>query len=239
MFSLYSCNFTVFYAVIARCNQTNILHMKQILFYLFLGSLSMNLFGQFPSPKNFSVLVEYVEMDGMGWTDCGDSVLHAPAYCTRMSWSVPDTNTTESSLVRYNVYQDGHLRFSVDKNKYSENLCIALTGNMYITATYSNPEGESAHSNSVFISSELPIGLNEIAKEIQPTVLFNESTQRIEIRNYEVDIESIALYNLYGKLMVISKGENCLSTNALSGGIYIVEITNRQKRIQHIKIKVN
>ncbi len=58
--------------------------MKQIFLFV-LTSFSIHAFGQFPSPKDFSVILEYVEMGGTGWTDCGGTVLYAPAFCTRIS----------------------------------------------------------------------------------------------------------------------------------------------------------
>ncbi len=213
--------------------------MKKITPFIILVLMSLNSFGQFPSPTNFSVIVEYVEMDGMGWTDCGGTVLYAPAYCTRMSWSAPDTNSIVSSLIQYNVYQDSNLLFSVDKNVYGKSICGALTGNFYVTASYTNPEGESDTSNLVFISDELPIGIADTPIDKEFTVLYNSVSQKVEILNRKFDIESIALYDLNGKLVVISKNMNQLTIPDLNSGIYIFKITDRQRRTQNEKIKIN
>lgn len=213
--------------------------MKKITPLIIFALLSINSFGQFPSPINFSVIVEYVEMDGMGWTDCGGTVIYAPAYCTRMTWSSPDTNSTASSLMQYNVYQDNNLLFSVDKNVYSKSICGALTGSFYMTGSYTNPEGESDKSNLVFISDDLPVGIADAPIDREFIVLYNAVGQKVEILNCKFDIESIALYDLNGKLVVISKNMNQLMIPDLNSGIYILKITDRQNRTQNEKIKIN
>lgn len=213
--------------------------MKQVLLLLAISCVSTKVLAQFPAPANFAVTVEYVGMDGMGWTVCDGTPLYAPAYCTHMSWSTPDTNSTESKLIEYHIYQDNVLLCSADKKTEHQDMCSALTGNFYVTAIYGSPDGVSGQSNLVFVSNNLPIGLKDISNDKELTVVFNESSQRIEISSNNLEIERLTLFDSSGKVLVVSQNMGYLSAHDLKSGIYIIEISYKHGRTQSRKIQID
>lgn len=212
--------------------------MKTHVLVLILTSLSLNVFAQFPAPTNLSVVVDYVELGGES-VYCGGSTLSGPAYCTSMWWLVPDTSSTAAILVGYNVYKNDDFLCFFDKNVSGEHYRQALTGTFYITAIYANPAGESAPSNVVVVSDDLPIGLIEKTTDTEFTVLFDELTQKVKIEHCIYDIAAISLYNLSGQQVATSTHKDYLVLPNLSSGIYIVKITDVQNRIHRSKIQIN
>lgn len=213
--------------------------MKPALLFLAISCLSTKVLAQFPAPTNFAVTIEYVSMGGMGWTDCGGTTLYAPAYCTHMSWSTPDTNSTESKLIEYQIYQDNVLLCSANKKTEHKDMCSALTGNFYITAIYGSPNGVSGQSNLVVVSNNLPLGLKDISDDNGLMVVFNESDQRFEISSPNLEIERLTLFDSNGKMLKVSRNTGYLSAHDLQSGIYIIEISYKHGRTQSRKIQIN
>lgn len=195
---------------------------------------AMNIVAQnnklFPPPKNFQAITNYILLgdDGM----CEGRFVSGPYYCTYSVWEEPNLSETESQLIAYKLYYYPSEQ-ELEEIPFSEGIMItqtvnlghegggALLGYSWVTALYSNPDGESAPSNTVCYF-DLPVGVakHEIKSH---SIIYNNQIKSIKIIGIE-DIASIHVVDIFGRLITSSKTNN-LDIKHLNDGVYIIQIT--------------
>lgn len=207
-----------------------------ILFVLF----SLTSFAQFPAPSNFVFTYDYITIDDIGY--CEGQTAYGPTYCSQFSWTVADINSTNAVFDHYNLYyynywgsQDTTILASTTE-AFIE-MEIGIMGELWITAVYSNPIGESEPSN-IEINSDLPISIDENLPVNNINVFYDKNHQEIRIKNGE-DISHLNVFDSQGKLVKSeSSNKSSIKMNYLPQGLYIVEIhMNNQETIREKIIK--
>ena len=192
--------------------------------------LSATVFAQFPPPQNFVYSYSYISLDDYGM--CAGEMLEGPAYCSYFSWDEPDTTGTSASLDYYNIYitdLDYEDEIIIATTEISHEVEMGIIGHIWVTAVYSNPNGESEPSN-IETNTDLPISLDEIKVPESDLVYYNRETQLIEKRNNKLVIKEIKIYNSNAKVLKQSRFElNKLSLIDLVEGVYILEIITDKK----------
>jgi hypothetical protein len=210
--------------------------MKTILgIFLLLSSLTT--FAQFPVPTNFDFNYDYIMIDQSGY--CAGQWVDGPTYCSHFSWAVPDTNSTNSILEFYNLYyyaygsEDTTILTSVIDTYFD--MEIGIMGEIWVTAVYSNPEGESEPSNKI-INEDLPISIDENILQKDLNVFYDSKQQEIIIENGK-GITKINLFDSQGKLIQSQKSINeRINIGNLQKGLYVIEIFLENQDVKRQKI---
>ena len=178
---------------------------------------SLKIFAQFPAPTDFDVKIEYVEMGN--WTDCGGEAINGPAYCSRFKWSTPDTLTTTATLESYKIYyysnyeNDTNIVATLTDTIYIDEL--GIIGKVWVTAVYSNPNGESSASNIVE-NNDLPISIEKVSVSDKNQIYFDRDLQILVIKNTE-SYTNIRVFNSKGQLVKTSdNSDNILKLTGLN-----------------------
>jgi len=201
---------------------------------------------QFPAPHSLMMFGKYIMIGDSGYC-CGKEVMGA-TYCTDFQWETPDVSETEAQLTGYNIYYyNNYGYYNGMEIPFSEATRIAQTANTYfqmeigiigavwVTAVYSNPEGESEPSNIVD-NGDLPIAIKKVEK--QPfTLTYNEQKNGIEIKDIE-NISSLRIFRLDGtEIMSVSSSDfHFIDTKGIEKGVYIVKITTKDAKLITEKI---
>jgi len=201
--------------------------------------LSMTASAQFPEPLNFEFSFNYIMMFESGF--CDGQIVGGPTYCSHFNWTTPDTSSTSSNLEYYNIYyyqystNDTLLIASIPDTLFEVEL--GVLGEVWVTAVYSNPEGESVQSN-IIVNEDLPIIVNENKLNKRNVILYNRETQRISINN-SIQINKLKIFDSQGKLCKsLSLSNNTISTKNLPSGLYIIEaITDNNEVIRQKIVK--
>ncbi len=198
---------------------------------------SISTFGQFPEPTNFDFSYEYFMIDESGY--CAGQWVYGPTYCSHFTWTTPDTNSTNSTLEYYNLYyysygtQDTTILTSTTNTFFD--MEIGIMGEIWVTAVYSNPYGESEPSN-IIINEDLPISVNENLAPTDLTVFYDNKLQEIVIKSGEI-ISKINLFDNQGKLIKSQKPKNDrINIENLQNGLYLIEIHLDNQRVIRQKI---
>jgi len=207
----------------------------------FLGILlvmsSLTSLAQFPEPTDFEFSYEYIMIDEAGY--CAGEWVSGPTYCSHFTWTVPDTNLTNSTLDYYKLYFYSYLTedttiLTTTTNTYFD-MEIGIMGEIWVTAVYLNPEGESEPSNIV-INNDLPISVEENLSQKGFDIIYDIKNQEIIIINGK-DISGVSIFNSQGKLL---KSKNTIrdriSINNLQKGLYIIEILSENQVVKRLKI---
>lgn len=207
---------------------------------ILLSMLSICALAQFPAPSHFEFNYEYIMIDDAGY--CNGQWILGPAYCSHFSWSEPDTSATSSTLDHYNLYFNEygpdttlHLFAAVSDTFY--NVEAGFIGEMWVTAAYTNPGGESEPSNIV-INTDLPISVEENLPVKEPAVIYEMIPDVIRIANVD-DIRKINFYDGRGRLIKSTLPvSDRIYTGDFQHGLYIVEVfTWNQEKIRMKFIK--
>ncbi|MEA4841325.1 MAG: T9SS type A sorting domain-containing protein [Bacteroidales bacterium] len=188
--------------------------------------LSLSVYAQFPEPKDFDFSCTYI-MLGQQCT-CGtlngSQEIPGPTYCSYFEWNMPDTSTTTSHLDGYKVYyskmHDSSIEVLSTLTDTSFYKLVGILGEVWVTAIYSNPAGESSKSN-VIVNDNLPISLNEVEQTSSKDVIYDKYTQSITLRNID-NSQSVSIIDANGKF--IRKIINCkvIDVSDLNPGLYFV-----------------
>lgn len=187
----------------------------------------------FPAPQNFQMNLNYIMLNDHGF--CEGELFVGPYYCTDFQWNTPDLSETESQLVGYRIYHYSTLE-ELAEIPFNEGEIITQTaitdfaiGNAYVgytwvTAVYSEPDGESEPSNVEINLQDLPITIsnNEIKTH---SIIYDSQSKTITIKGLE-DITSINVFGIDGRFIVGSELSN-IDVKHLSSGIYIIKITTK------------
>ncbi|HPR57068.1 MAG TPA: T9SS type A sorting domain-containing protein [Bacteroidales bacterium] len=213
--------------------------MKNFIGILFVIS-SISTFGQFPEPTNFDFSYEYIMV--YEWGYCAGQGVYGPTYCSHFTWSAPDTSSTTSTLEYYNLYYYPFLTrdtviLTTTTDLYVD-MEIGIIGKIWVTAVYSNPDGESGPSN-IIINYDLPISVDENQLQNELNIFYDYKNQEIKIKNGE-DIAQINIFNCQGKLIASNTTiSDKISIANLPGGFYLIEIIkNNQDSFRHKIIKL-
>ncbi len=210
--------------------------MKKIIGILFVLS-SFVAFGQFPAPTNFDFSYEYI-MSGYE-NFCAGEWIAGATYCSHFEWTVPDTNSTTATLECYNLYYKSSMTgetclLTTTTELYCE-LEVGILGEVWVTAVYSKPDGESMPSN-VIINEDLPLAVNELQLQNELNIFYDYKTQEIKITNGE-SISKINIYDSQGKLITTNQSSvNKISVERFPTGLYIVEVINNNQTVVRQKI---
>ncbi|MFH2096251.1 MAG: T9SS type A sorting domain-containing protein [Bacteroidota bacterium] len=189
----------------------------------------------FPPPQNFQFSYDYISMGD--WGICEGTIAYGPDYCSYFSWNTPDTSLTTATLDHYVLYyydydiSDTTVVTTTSDTSYE--ITQGFIGEMWVTAVYTGPDGESDSSN-VIVNSDLPIGISEASQARQPVVFYQAESGVLMFENSDL-ISSFSIHDITGKSM--KNGENPggqISTKTLSPGIYIIRIEGTDKQsIKH------
>lgn len=206
-------------------------------FTILLIMLSVTTFAQFPAPTNFIYSYNYIRIDEGGY--CGGHFIIGPTYCSYFAWDAPDTTTTNAILDHYNIYYYNYGTFdtiimaSLPELYYEDE--FGAIGEMWITAVYTNPEGESGPSN-IAVNEDLPISVPEYKLTTENAIQYDQITQEIIITNEE-KIGEINLYDNQGKTIITTKPvTHKICIENLPSGLYIVELITKDSKIIRQKI---
>jgi hypothetical protein len=206
-------------------------------FTILLMMFSITTFAQFPAPTNFEYSLNYIMIDQEGY--CEGNWVAGPTYCSNFSWAAPNTTTTNATLDHYNIYYYNYWTHDTTIIASTSELYYELEfgpiGEMWITAVYTNPEGESGPSNIV-INDGLPISISEYKSATKITIQYDQTTQEITITNGE-KIGKINLYDSEGKTMTSTTPvNNKICIENLPSGLYIVELITKDSKVIRQKI---
>jgi len=161
----------------------------------------------FPQPTNFQFSYTYISTGGLGWGVCSDTVIYGPAYCSSFIWNTPDTSLTTASLAYYNLYiYDAFLLDTLlitSTTDTSFEISQGFIGEMWVTAIYTGPSGESVPSNTV-VNDDLPISIEEELLKANINVFYNSNIKQLVIENAE-KIENYKLFDINGKIIISGK----------------------------------
>lgn len=190
--------------------------------------LSLTASAQFPAPTSFQFSYDYIMIGE--WGDCDGQAIYGPTYCSHFNWITPDTTITSANLEYYNIYyfeyysNDTSIIASLTDTFYDVEL--GVVGEVWVTAVYSNPDGESDSSN-VVINPDLPISIDEIDLKEEIEIYYNARLKQLVINNRD-KIKTITIYNIQGcRLMTKNVIRNSLNLGNFSAGVYIVEIITK------------
>jgi hypothetical protein len=210
--------------------------MKKKLTAIFL-LLSMAASAQFPEPMNFEFESDYIMLYETGY--CAGQWVEGPTYCSHFNWETPDTSTISSTLEYYNIYyyqyptNDTTVIASVPETYF--NVELGVMGEVWVTAVYSDPDGESGQSNTI-VNEELPISVNENESMKKNKILYDRESQRISINN-DQEINKIKVIDSQGKLVKsLGVANGSVNIKRLPEGFYIVEIVTDSGELIRQKI---
>jgi len=190
---------------------------------------------QFPSPQNFQVYLTYIEWGDWGF--CAGEPVYGPYHCTSTQWDEPNLAGIESQLVGYRIYNYPSM-IELEEIPFDEGQIIEQTvetglttgggyqGYIWVTAVYSEPDGESEPSNVVFCRLPLGINKNEIKSH---SIFFNNQMKTVEIIGGE-NVVSINIFGIEGRLIAASES-NKIDVKHLTKGVYIIKVTTKTGKI--------
>ncbi|MFH1118683.1 MAG: T9SS type A sorting domain-containing protein [Bacteroidota bacterium] len=200
--------------------------MKTKLVFAFLF-VSMTSMAQFPPPTNLIFEYQYIMIDETGY--CDGQWISGPAYCSHFNWSPPDTSSTEATLDHYSLYYNQYWYPDTTLILYSTVQDTFFTvedgfiGEMWVTAVYTNPQGESEPSN-VIINPDLPISVERAIVADKRLIRYDSKQQLIKIIHSK-EITSINLFDCRGILVhSYQPSVETISLNHLEHGLYIIKL---------------
>jgi len=198
---------------------------------------SISAFGQFPEPTNFDFSYEYIMIDQGGY--CAGQWVYGPTYCSHFTWITPDTSSTNSTLEYYNLYyysygtQDTTILTTTTDTYFD--MEIGIMGEIWVTAMYSEPDGESEPSN-IIINEDLPISIEENHLQNELNIIYDINNQNIIIVNGK-NISKVKIFNGQGKLIESEKRiKHRINIDHLQKGLYIIEILLENQEVKRLKI---
>jgi len=153
------------------------------------------------------------------------TVLPYNATHTAIVWSVSYAGTTGATITGGNIF-----------NATGEGMAM-------IKATIANGTAMGTPFTKEFSITVKPLGIETITNdELRITVYPNPTTGQLRITNYELRMEHIAIYDVYGKNVLISpvsqmSPETIIDITHLPNGIYFLQIQTEQGLVNKKVIK--
>jgi len=218
--------------------------MKKKIYLLVLSMFALTAFGQFPAPTNFNYSLYYFMIGDGGY--CAGNYLIGPAYCSHFSWDAPDTSSISSTLIHYKVHYRSDTSmwnpYFIDTAFITTNtefsIELAVIGWVWVTAVYSNPDGESDSSN-ISYNGDLPINIKVTDPNDDFSITYLQKEKSIIIKDY-LRVQEIRIYDLSGKCI---KSSNCIenkySVADIKPNIYLIDVTFNNSKKNSRKILIN
>jgi len=202
-------------------------------FFLF---LTVHVFGQFPAPTNFTYRLAYTNQRPC-YNCC--SLPENGTYCSNFLWNAPDTTSIISTLSHYNIYYRpvGTQSSTViaTSTVLSKSFYFGPTGDMWITAVYSNPSGESNPSN-ICTNLGLPIEVPIVKQTDKIKIQFDNAVQVLRLQS-TISLTKLNLINTDGKtIKEFDNPDTELKLTELPRGFYVVEIYTSENEVFRQKI---
>jgi hypothetical protein len=212
--------------------------MKKNLLIL-LVMLSMTSFAQFPAPSTLEFYYSYIMIDEAGF--CAGQWVIGPTYCSHFNWTAPDTTNTQATLDHYNLYYNEYsyndtvlyLFASLPETVYEVE--AGFIGELWVTAVYHNPEGESGPSN-IIVNTDLPISVEETILPGKISINYDQISQAVKITGAENICEINVIDNLGKTILSIGHAGHVLSIKDLPTGLYIIEVHTGKREVIREKI---
>ena len=210
--------------------------MKTLLGILFV-IVTSTAFAQFPPPTNFQFGYEYIMIDESG--ECAGQWLYGPTYCSHFAWDAPNANLNTATLENYKLYYfDFYTRDTIVLATPVEtffDMEIGIIGEMWVTAVYANPDGESAPSE-ILVNHDLPISIDENPAAENLVVYYDNSLQKIRIENVEA-VSEINIYDVKGQLVQSQQSaKSSVNFAHQPRGLYVIQITFGNREVVRRKI---
>lgn len=199
---------------------------SKILYFLsiyLLLQIAVDANSQFPAPQSLVGSLTYIEIDQWGY--CDGATIFGPDYCTRLVWSPPDTSTTAARLASYNIYllwegaTDTALIASVSDTTFEDS--FGFIGSVWITASYSDPDGESAPSNIVK-NDALPIGIKE--RNSSEIIQYNSVNRCVSIKTEQTPFTA-RIIDINGITVYTTNNNEKIDLSGLPDGLYIIDVS--------------
>jgi hypothetical protein len=194
-------------------------------------------FAQFPPPTNFQFSYEYIMINQSG--ECAGQWLYGPTYCSHFAWDAPNANLTTATLENYKLYyfdfftQDTILLASPVETFFD--MEIGIIGEIWVTAVYGNPDGESAPSE-ILVNHDLPISIDENPESKNMVVYYDNGSQVVNIESGET-ISEINIYDVQGQLVQSQQSaKSSVNFAHQPRGLYVIEITFGNREVVRRKI---
>lgn len=202
---------------------------------LILLLVSLNVFAQFPAPINFQYQQGYVHLNDCDF--CLGRPLCGPISCSAFSWEAPNTSIV-ATLDHYNIYNQNESNITrvlasvKDLNYFYPS---GMLGKLWVTAVYTNPNGESLPSNILTgMGFATSIIQNSLPEKI--VLRYDKNLQLLYI-NTSVKLTKVNMINTQGRIIKIYQHPvSNIALNNYPNGLYIVEIYNDDGRIFRQKI---
>lgn len=203
------------------------------LYLILFAGLCSGIYAQFPAPTSFQFSYDYILLGESGM--CDDVQITGPAYCSRFNWSAPDTSQTDATLEYYWIYLDDFQFQSVTDTFYTRT--GGYIGKFYVTAVYSNPEGESDSSNNVY-NYDLPIAVKEIQTGGNYGVMYDRVNNQLVIKDSE-NIKSVRIFDILGHEIYNSTAvPPAIEIGDIGSGLLLIETITTDNRIKRQKILI-
>jgi len=174
------------------------------------------------------------------WGVCNGIAVTGPAYCSIFSWSPPGSLQTDATPGHYEIYNDfnGEIRLIHSLPDTSYVTSTPYEGWLYVVAVYSNPDGVSDTSNSIFVEG-IPIGIKENRALTEISITYSSETGLLKVVTDE-NISSYKIINSSGIVMGTGKiNHSPVNPGDLQPGIYFVEILRDHHRLAVGKIIID
>ena len=209
---------------------------KLMLFVVVLFITQFSIAQEFPAPTNFEIDSRYIGLDGVG-SNCDGLQIFGPEHVTHFSWDEPDLSSTTATLEYYTIYSGGVPVATTQNTTHCVDFGFAET-ELYVKATYSNPDGESEASNIVEAGG-LPIGIKNVL-DLPVELVYSKELGILSVKNNTSPIKDILLYDMQGRKVVDNQGlVDYISTDQLIPAIYLVSITFQDDIIRNIKVALH
>lgn len=191
---------------------------------------------QFPEPQNFQYDYDYIYIGEYEF--CAGNMVNGPAYCSHFKWSMPDTTLTTAKLESFKIYYNGYynsdtiLIATVTDTAYDK--LLGIIGEVWVTAVYSAPNGESNASN-IEINQQLPIGIDKKLINSNNSIIYDCKQQTIFWNNKTP--HKISIIDLQGKIIKSIQNQTSIDISELNTGLYIVEVIDENSNFFRQKIQ--
>jgi len=208
-----------------------------ILFFLLF--ISVSVFGQFPEPTNFQFSYQYISIGNV--VTCGGETLVGPGYCSYFSWEEPDLSLTNATLDHYVIYYVSDydpttFNIIATTTNTSYEMEIGIMGVVWVTAVYTEPDGESQASNTVE-NHDLPISIEQTMKSNKNFAYYDKNNELLRIQVPD-KIFQIKIFTSSGALVQRLYNQKQINMSSYPTGLYIVEILlNNQEPMRYKIIK--
>lgn len=207
----------------------------KLIFLLVFAAFSVS--AQFPAPQDFQFSFVYYTCNQSGY--CNGVMVNGPAYCSDFWWDAPDSSRTTSLLDHYRVYYLDYFNMDTSVIATTQELqvemLIGIIGQVWVTAVYSDPDGESLPSNIV-VNDDLPITIpeNELARK--RLFYYDQQSQLIHFTS-PGDIKEIKVTDIQGRMLISAfYPKNNFTLQELGHGVYFIEMTSDQSESCRQKI---